>query len=47
MVVSRPYWMTGVPDPESISVNFSQDPILVASVWITSVVRPPPPTAVR
>ena len=37
--------MTGVPDPESMSVNFSHDPILVASVWITSVVRPPPPTA--
>ena len=27
--------------------NFSQDPTLTASVWITSVVRPPPPTAVR
>jgi hypothetical protein len=42
-----PYWMTGCPVPESIRVNFYQDPILVASVWITSVVRPTAPTAVR
>lgn len=26
--------------------NFSQFPMRVASVWSTSVVRPPPPTAV-
>ena len=28
------------------TVNFSQEPTRVASVWMVSVVRPPPPTAV-
>ena len=42
-----PYWIGEDPDRESTSVNVSHDPILVASVWITSVIRPPPPTAVR
>lgn len=28
-------------------MNRSHDPIWVAFVWMTSVVRPPPPTAAR
>lgn len=30
-----------------VTVNLSHEPTRVASEWMVSVVRPPPPTAVR
>jgi len=36
-----------MPQWPQLTVNFSQEPTRVASVWITSVVRPPPLNGVR
>src|SRR5439155_9299878 len=38
---------TCTPSPASTSVKASHDRATVASLWMTSDVRPPPPTAVR
>jgi hypothetical protein len=39
-------WMAYQFGPAGTRVNFSHDWSTVALLWITSVVRPPPPTAV-
>src|ERR1700722_9143553 len=38
---------SGHAQPLQLIRNFSHEPTLVASEWMVSVIRPPPPTAVR
>jgi hypothetical protein len=38
---------SGDAQPLHVIRNFSHAPTLVASEWMVSVIRPPPPTAVR